>query len=154
MAVGGVSEACLQLARIVLRLRDTFGQSLIPCLGLHHRQFGIAINQHIVGDQRLAVMAQALDPARCDEIFTQDAAALNHTPARRLQRGINVFGSGFGFVHGSQLSCKRLVQEGFLQRLQRGEFLLVDGFEAADFIRQLVELPCNLSLLVQRRYRN
>ena len=34
-------------------------------------------------------------------ILAPDAAALDHAPARRFQRGINVLGSGFGFVHGA-----------------------------------------------------
>jgi hypothetical protein len=34
------------------------------------------------------------------QVFAQDAAALHHPSARRLQRGINLFGSGFGLVQG------------------------------------------------------
>ena len=34
-----------------------------------------------------------------DGILAPDAAAFHHAPARRFQRGVNVLGSGFGFVH-------------------------------------------------------
>jgi len=39
---------------------------------------------------------------RLDKVIKQwkDAAALNDAPARRLKGRIDVFGSGFGFVHG------------------------------------------------------
>ena len=35
-----------------------------------------------------------------DRILAPDAAALDDAPARRRERGVDVLGSGFGFVHG------------------------------------------------------
>ena len=46
-----------------------------------------------------AAPAVAFDAAQRDGILAQDLAALDDAPARRLERGINMFGSGFGFVH-------------------------------------------------------
>ena len=43
--------------------------------------------------------AVAFDAAGRDGILAPDAAALDDAPARRFQRGIDVLGSGFGFVH-------------------------------------------------------
>jgi hypothetical protein len=58
------------------------------------------MDQDIVGGERLASPTEALDAARRDGILPQDLAALDDAPARRFQCGINVLGSGFGFVHG------------------------------------------------------
>ena len=55
-------------------------------------------------NQGLGATAQALDPARRNVVFAQDAAALDYAPARRLQRGIDVLGSGFSFIHVSGAS--------------------------------------------------
>ena len=71
-----------------------------PRLGLSHGQFAIAIDQHVIGGERLAPFTLALDPVRRDRIFTVNFAPLHHTPTRRLQRGVNVLSSGFGFVYG------------------------------------------------------
>jgi hypothetical protein len=45
----------------------------------------------------------ALDAAWGDEIFAQDLTALDDAPAGRFQGGIDVLGSGLGFVHGKEL---------------------------------------------------
>ena len=56
------------------------------------------------------------------DVVAPNAAAFDDAPARRFQRGINVLGSGFGFVHGvSRVASEGLVQQRLLQRLQRGE---------------------------------
>jgi hypothetical protein len=47
------------------------------------------------------------DAAGGDGVFAQDFAALDDTPARRLQRGINVLGPGFGIVHSLTLRFNR-----------------------------------------------
>jgi hypothetical protein len=46
-----------------------------------------------------------LDAAECEGIFAEDAAAFDHAPAGRLKGGVNVLGSGFGFVHGLRLGA-------------------------------------------------
>ena len=99
LAVGGIGEADGQLAGVVLGLRHAFGQFFVPRLGLDDGQLGVAIVQHVIGGERLAASPVAFDAARRDRIFAPDAAALDHAPARRLQRGVDMFGSGFGFVH-------------------------------------------------------
>ena len=52
LAVGGIGEAHGHLARVVLGLRHAFGQRLVPRLGLVHGQLVVAIDQHVVGDER------------------------------------------------------------------------------------------------------
>ena len=47
-----------------------------------------------------AALAVALDAAGRDDGFPPDATAGHYAPARRLQRGIDMLGSGLGFVHG------------------------------------------------------
>ncbi len=44
-------------------------------------------------------LAVAFDAARRDEIRADDLAALDDAPARGLQGGIDVLGSGLDFVH-------------------------------------------------------
>ena len=46
------------------------------------------------------VKVVAFDATECDRILSSDTAALDDAPAGRFQRGINVLGSGLGFVHG------------------------------------------------------
>ena len=71
----------------------------VPRLGLDDGELGVAIDQHVVGGERLAAPAVAFDAAERDRILAPDAAALDDAPAGRLQRGIDVLGSGLGFVH-------------------------------------------------------
>jgi hypothetical protein len=66
---------------------------LIPGLGLHDGELGVAIDEDVIGDERLATPPVAFEAAWCDRVFTPDTAALNEAPARRFERGINVLGS-------------------------------------------------------------
>lgn len=100
MAIGGVGKTDNQLAGIILVLVDALGQFFVPCLRLDHRQLVIAVLQHIIRDERFPALAMPLDAARRDDGFPPDAATGHHAPARRPQRGIDVLGSGLGFVHG------------------------------------------------------
>ena len=59
---------------------------------------GMAAN--VICNQRFAAPSAPFDAARRNEILAPDAAARDDAPARRLQRGVNMLGSGFGFVHG------------------------------------------------------
>src|SRR5260370_28542158 len=52
-----------------------------------------------------------------------------------------------------ELSTECLVQQGFFQRFQRGELLLVDGFEALGFFAKGVKRRDNSSLDVKTRKR-
>jgi hypothetical protein len=52
------------------------------------------------GDETAGAAAVAFDTTGRNLILAPDAAALDDAPARRFQRGINVFCSCFGFVHG------------------------------------------------------
>ena len=52
-----------------------------------------ALSYYGAGTRRVAAPPLSFDAARCDRILSSDATAFNHTPARRFQRGINVFGS-------------------------------------------------------------
>ena len=85
----------------------------------------------------LARFPVAFDAAQRDVILAQDSAALIHAPARCLEGRVNMLGSGFGFIHAMALQCSGecLMQQRLFQRLQRVEFLLVDGFEALGFFR-------------------
>src|SRR5690606_6791982 len=92
--------ACLQFSRVVLGLGHAFGQRFIPRFRLHHGQLAVAIDQHVIGHERLAAPPDAFNTARRNGVFAQDPAALDHAPSCCFQRGVNVLGSGFGFVHG------------------------------------------------------
>ncbi len=47
----------------------------------------------------LAAPPQPFEAPWRDRDLTPDSAAFDHAPTRRLQRGIDVLGAGFGFVH-------------------------------------------------------
>ena len=51
----------------------------------------------------------------------------------------------------SQRPAERLMQQRLLQIVQRGEFLLVEGFEALGFLVKLIQLRSNFSLLLDGR---
>ena len=48
----------------------------------------------------VSTSALALDSAQRDGILATNAATLHNAPSRRSERGVDVLGSGFGFVHG------------------------------------------------------
>ncbi len=99
LAVGGIREPDGHFRRVILGLRHAFRQRLVPRFGLVHGQLAIAINQHVIGDERLAAATVAFDAAQRDRIFAQDLAAFDDAPARRFQCRIYMLGAGFGFVH-------------------------------------------------------
>jgi len=73
-----------QLARIVFRLSYAFGQLLVQRLGFDDAELGIAIFQHVIGGERLAAFAVALEAAGSDGILAPEAAAFDDAPAGRF----------------------------------------------------------------------
>ena len=60
-----------------------------------------------------------------------------------------MFSVYFGFVHGElESSGEGLVEEGFFQGFECGEFLLVDGFETLGFLAKPVQFSNNCQLLL------
>ena len=110
LSIGGVGVADGQLARIVLCLRYPFRQFFIPCFGLNHREFVVAIDQHVIGGERLPAPPTSFETTERDGIFAEDFAALDDTPACDFQRGVNMLGSSFGFVHN--MDSLRFVKSG------------------------------------------
>ena len=87
-------------------------------------------------------------------ILAANAAALHDAPPCGLKSRVNVFGSGFGFVHGEPLyswPLKAWCRSDFFKASQRDEFLLVDRFEALGFFRERIEGSNNCVLNAQRR---
>jgi hypothetical protein len=99
LPVAGVGEPHGQLPRVVLGLRDAPGQRLVPRLGLDHRQLAVAVHQHVVGGQRTPAPPVPLQAASRDLVLAEDAAAVHHAPAGLPDGGVDVLGSGLGFVH-------------------------------------------------------
>ena len=99
LTIGGKGKADRQFVRIGLGLRHAFRHRFVEGLGLGDGELQIAIDQNVVRDLRRATPTAPLDATGADAVFPQDAAALHHTPTRRLEGGINVLSSGFGFVH-------------------------------------------------------
>src|ERR1035438_6726292 len=99
LAVGGIGVTNGQLARVILRLPDAFGQFFFQRLGFANAEFGVSNFQDVIGGEWFAAFAVALDATGRNRILAPDAAALDDAPARRLQRGINMFGACLGFVH-------------------------------------------------------
>ena len=143
----------MELLGVFLRLSHAFGIRQVPPLGLDHGQLVVAVGQHIIGDVLGGALACPLQPSEGDHL-TAHPARLHHAPARRLQGGVDQLGAGFGLVHATA-SCKDLLRlrgqftgEGFLQDglFQLGEavqLLLVDGFEALEFVRREHSSLCN-----------
>ena len=76
------------------------GQRLIPRLGLDHRELLVAVDEHVIrGSVACPPPAETLQPPQRDRMFSQNLRPLDNTPSRRLERGVDVLGSGFGFVH-------------------------------------------------------
>lgn len=94
----GVSEPDRQLLGVVLRLRNAFGQFLVPRLGLDHGQLRVAIFQNVNGGERLAALAVAFDAPGRNRILAPDAAAFDHAPPRSGECGVDVLGACLGFV--------------------------------------------------------
>jgi len=72
-----------------------------PGLGPASGRLGVAVGQPVVADLGLGTLAVALQPAAGDGGLAQHAAALHHSPPRRLQCRVDMFGAGLGFVHAS-----------------------------------------------------
>ncbi len=101
MPVGRVGEAHYQLAGVVLGLPNALGQRLIPCFGFDNRQLDVAVFEDIVCGQRLATLASSFQATERNRILAPDATAFDDAPAGSGQCGVDVFGAGFGFVHGA-----------------------------------------------------
>ena len=99
LPVGGVGEADREASGVFLGLPDAFGQRTVPRLRLDDGQPGVAVLQHVVCDQGFAPASASFDAPGRNRELPSDAASLDDAPSRRLQRGIDVFGPGFGFVH-------------------------------------------------------
>jgi hypothetical protein len=64
------------------------------------RKLGVAIFKNVIRNERLGTPTLAFQATESDFVFPADAAFVDDTPACRFQRGIDVLGSGLGFVHG------------------------------------------------------
>src|SRR6185437_8398290 len=100
LAVGRVSEADGELVGVVLGLRNAFRYFFIPGFGLDYGELGIAVDENIIGGERFAAPPERFDAPGRDGIFTGNAAALDDAPTGGFEGGVDVLGSGFGFVHG------------------------------------------------------
>jgi len=109
LTVGAVGVAYGHLVGIVLGLRQTFGERFVPSFGFDHGEFGIAVFENVVGAQWIAAphlpSNSTFDTTGRDEVITPNPTAVHHTPSRGFQCGIDVFGSGFGFVHSVLRDC-------------------------------------------------
>ena len=101
--IGGVGEAGLQLAGILLGLPDALGIRQIPPLGLDHGQLVIAVGQHVVGNVLFRPLAGPLQPSKGDDLAPHPAC-FHDAPACRPQGRVNQLGASFSLVH-SAASC-------------------------------------------------
>ena len=76
-AAGGIGEARGHFARIIIGLTRAFRQRFVPRPGSSNGQLALAIDQHVIGGERLATFAVALDATRREGLFAQDFAALD-----------------------------------------------------------------------------
>ena len=113
LAIGGISETNREFPRVVLGLGDTEGEGFGPGFGLDDGEFGVAVDEDVIGDGRLAAAAVAFEAAEGDGVFAADAAAFDHAPTGRREGGVDMLGAGFGFVHGWGLE---LAGEGLMEQ--------------------------------------
>src|ERR1700731_433419 len=104
LAITGVGEADSHFGGVVLGLAEAFSDGLVPRLGFDHRELNIAILENIIGEERIASPARTFNTPWRNGMRTPDAAAFNNAPASSSERGINVLGPSFGFVHSTS-SC-------------------------------------------------
>src|SRR5205823_4702276 len=68
--------------------------------GFDDGELRVAVDEDVVGGVRApAPPAAAFKAAGRDLVLAPDAAAVHDAPARSRKGGVDVFGSGFGFVH-------------------------------------------------------
>jgi hypothetical protein len=92
--------AQLQLVGVLLGLAQALAYRFTGPFGLHHGHHAALVFQHVVRNVLLVAPARrTLQAAQGDDVLAAHAAALHHAPARLPQRGIDQFGTGFGFVH-------------------------------------------------------
>ena len=91
---------------VIFCLGYALGEGFIPGLSLNNGEIVIAIGQDVIRAQPFRAMAvSSFKAAQRDFVFATNAAALDHAPPCRFQRGINVLGSGFRFVHRISRYC-------------------------------------------------
>ncbi len=90
---------------------SAFGQRLIPGFGFDGGEFGVAVDEDVVGEEGFGAASEAFEAAEGDGIFAHDAAAFDYAPAGGFEGGVDVLGSGLGFVH--TVTGEGLVEEGF-----------------------------------------
>ncbi len=74
LAVGGVGEAELEFAGVVLGLGSAFGEELVPGFGFEDGEFGVFVFEDVIGDEGFAAAtAGAFDAALGDFVFAADA---------------------------------------------------------------------------------
>ena len=141
---------------IVLGLPHPFRQRLVPGLGLHYRQLGVPVLEDVVGGQGLATLAGPFQPTQRNRVLPANPATLDDTPPRGLERRVNVFRSGLGFVHGSilELTGEGVVEEGFLQVVEGNDLLPIGRRQRINLHRDGVEMPNKPVLLFGRRKAN
>ena len=107
-----------------------------PFFGLDHGQLTIAIFENVVRYVLFAAFTAALKPPKGDYL-TSNSAALDDAPARRLECGVDMFGSGYSFVQrhqrASKFAAKGLVKHRPLQLPNHRRFVGHAGCELDDF---------------------
>ena len=112
LAVGGIGEADGEAAGVFLGLADALGEGDVPGFGFDDGEPAVAVFEDVIRDERFGALSAAFDAAGGDGEFAPDAAAFDDAPARRFQGGVDVLGSGFGFVHGCFSSGRVALQSG------------------------------------------
>ncbi|HLS81163.1 MAG TPA: hypothetical protein VK025_07155 [Steroidobacter sp.] len=88
-----------ELGRVILGLLHSERQRLIPRFGFNDGQTGVAIDEQVIGGERLRSPPMPLQSPKGDRVLAPYAAAFNHAPACRFQCRVDVISAGFGLVH-------------------------------------------------------
>lgn len=102
LAVARVGEADIELFGVVFGLSQTGGQRRRIGFGFDNGQLGVAIDEDLVGNQRLGATSFAFDAAEGDLVFAKHPRAVDGAPASGGEGRVDQFRACFGFVHGSE----------------------------------------------------
>jgi hypothetical protein len=161
-------QSARQLGGVALGLPYALGVGLVPGLGLHHGQFGVAVHQHIVCNLGLGPLGTTLKSAQRDRRARRRMRLPSTTPQpAAFERGVNVFGAGLRLrswnsirlpnaaecLNGILMSAflefpgEGTVQQGFFQLFEGCQFPRVDFFQTIGLSRNLFHLPYDSRLL-------
>ena len=131
LAVRRIGEANGQLHRVLLGHPQALGQRLVPSFRLEDAELEVAIDEHVIGDERPGAPSVPFDAPRRDVVLAQHLAPLGHTPSRRAQRRVDVLSTSLGFIHREPTGCRRTLRGAMISLGRRARRAFVGRWKRA-----------------------